>query len=457
MKRFYRLVIFAISWGAVTSSYSQEQASASFTLEQCIEYALENNPNLKNSKSAVSSSEARIRETVSLGLPQINAGADLANNVIIPTSFLPAQVFGGPAGEFIGVRFGTQYSGRATINVDQMLFSGSYFVGLKASRVYSELSRQDLVNTKTDLIIAIKKAYYSVLVNQERLDLVKKNYARLDSLLKQTKTMYQNGFSEKIDVSRLQVQFNNIINLQRTTELGLSISYNLLKFQMGLNMLTKLTLSDNLETIKVQALEDSFAQDFSYFNRPEFKKLEVNQQLVKLDMKNTKVQYLPSLDLYGNYGISYGSSDLGQFLEFGSRWKSLGTIGLRANLPIFDGFRKSNQIQQKKIQYSQLENTKTLLKNQIDMEQDQAMASFKSNVEALRSQKENLELADEVYKVSVIKYQQGVGSNIEVINADASLKEAQTSYYASLYDALISSVDLDKAFGKILTNQNTKK
>ncbi len=452
MKSLYQLIFIISGWLIATQLTAQTQSAQSFTLQQCIDYALENNPNFKSSKSSIESAQAKVRETLASGLPQIGASADLGDNFVIPTSFLPASVFGGPAGEYVGVKFGTQYSGRASLNVDQMIFNGSYFVGLKASQVYTELSRQDLVSTKTDLIIAIKKAYYSVLVNRERLDLVKKNYQRLDSLLSQTKTMFNNGFSEKIDVSRVQVQFNNIINLQRTTTLGLEISHNLLKFQMGLAMTQPISLTDNLESIKLDVLDEGFTKNFNYSNRVEYRKIEVNSQLVQLDIKNTRSQYLPKLDFYGNYGASYGSTAFDQFIKFGSNWKSLAVIGVRANLPIFDGLRKSNQIQQKKIQWQQLENSKSLLKNQIDMEQNQSLLSFNTNLEILRSQKDNLDLADEVYKVSVIKYQQGIGSNIEVITADASLKEAQTNYYSALYDTLITSVDLEKSFGKILSN-----
>lgn len=450
MKQLYKTTLF-IALVAIASIANAQQESQGFSLQQCIDFGQENNPNLKNSQSSISSSQAKVRETLSSGLPQIGASADLGSNFIIPTTFLPAQVVGGPAGEYVGVKFGTQYVGRASLNVDQMIFNGSYFVGLKASQVYTELSRQDLVSTKTDLVVAIKKAYYSVLVNKERLDLVNKNYQRLDSLLSQTRSMFNNGFSEKIDVSRVQVQFNNVVNLKRTTELGMEISLNLLKFQMGYPINKPISLTDRLEDVRLQALDDDFTKDFNYVNRVEYRKLDVNSQLVQLDIKNTMSQYLPRLDFYGNYGASYGTSTYSDFVRFGYNWKSFGVLGVRANLPIFDGLRKSNQIQQKRIQLQQLENSKLLLKNQIDMEQNQNLLAFKTNVETMRNQKDNLDLADEVYRVSVIKYQQGVGSNIEVINADASLKEAQTNYYAALYDALISSVDLEKSFGKILS------
>ncbi len=450
MKRLY---IFLAALLFMPAAHGQQKAPMTFTLQECIEFARENNPNLKSAKISIEASKAKVGETLATGLPQIYGSADLGSNFIIPTSFLPATIVGGPPGEFVGVKFGTQYVGRATLNVDQMLFNGSYFVGLKASRTYTELSRKDLISTQTDLVAAIKKAYYSVLVNRERLALVEKNFGRLDSLLSQTKAMYDNGFAEKIDVNRVQVQYNNIVSAQRTARIGTEVSSNLLKFQMGLPVSEEVVLVDNLQTIKLQVLDKDLKKDFNYSNRIEYSKLEINRALVELDIKNTQVQYLPKLDLYGSYGASYGTSSFDSFIAFGSKWRDLGVVGLRANLPIFDGLRKSNQIQQKRIQLQQIDNSKDFTKNQIDMEQQQANLTFNNNLESLKSQKMNMDLGEEVYKVALIKYQQGVGSNIEVINADAAYKEAQTNYYAALYDALIASVDLERSYGKLLDNQ----
>jgi outer membrane protein len=451
MKYFYKIstsLSFALLF--VVSLVNAQQNS--FSLKECIDYAKENNPNLKSARAAITSSEAKVGEILASGFPQINASADLGDNYIIPTSFLPAAAFNpsAPPDEFIGVKFGTTYSGRASINVDQMIFNGSYFVGLKASKTYIELSRKDLIKSETDMVEAIKKAYYSVLVNKERADLVETNYQRLDSLLAQTKAQYESGFAEKIDVNRVQVQYNNIINTKNNTSIGLAVSYNLLKFQMGLPISSTIELKDDLETIKFQVLDDEFTKDFQYSNRIEYNILEVNKALVELDIKNTRSQYLPSLDFYGNYGASYGTSTFNSFLQFGPNWRSLGTFGIRASLPIFDGLRKSKVIQQKKVQLQQLDNTVELTKSQIDLEQEQSMLTFQSSLQTLKTQHENMELSKEVYDVTVIKYQQGVGSNIEVINADADYKEAQTNYYAAMYDALIASVDLEKSYGKLL-------
>jgi outer membrane protein len=399
-------------WVLFTANgYAQQSTSRAFTLQEAIDFALDNNISLKNSKESVEASEARAKEVMGMGLPQLNATGSIIDNYIIPTSFIPALIFDPNAqpGELIGVKFGTQYTGNAAINLQQMIFNGSYIVGLKASKTFIDLSRKDLIKTQTDVVEAIKKAYYSVLVNKERTELVEKNFQRLDTLLKQTKALYENGFAEKIDLNRVQVQYNNITNLKNNASIGLEVSYDLLKFQMGLPISEMIELTDQLETMKFQALDDEFGKDFQYSNRIEYNQLQVNKSMVELDIKNTKSQYLPNLNLFGSYGASYGTSAFNSMFQFGENWRTLGTVGLSASMPIFDGMQKSRIIQQKKSKLNQIGNSIELVKNQIDLQQDQASKTFKSYMNTFRTQGENMKLSEEVYKVTVIKYQEGRG------------------------------------------------
>jgi outer membrane protein TolC len=163
---------------------------------------------------------------------------------------------------------------------------------------------------------------------------------------------------------------------------------------------------------------------------------------------------MPKIDLYANIGASYGTSSFDNMFSFSDSWFGLGTIGLRLNVPIFDGFRKRSIVQQKQFQQKQVAQNMELVKNQIDLEKLQSEANLTTSIENLKAQRENMALAEEVYRITKIKYEEGVGSNIEVLDADASYKEAQTNYYAALYDALIASVDVETAYGKLLENEN---
>ena len=207
-------------------SLAQDVRNSSFTLEQCIDYAMEHNENLLNAALDREIADARVRETIADGLPQINGNLDLAYNYKIATTPIPDFIspsvygvlfqeslleprnLGDPA--VFPAQFGTKYTGSATIGLEQMIFNGSYFVGLKAARTYTELSRKDQVKSEIDVIEAVSKAYYLLLVNEEQVALLNKNYNRLDSLLRDTKALNKYGFAEKIEVNRVQVQFNNV-------------------------------------------------------------------------------------------------------------------------------------------------------------------------------------------------------------------------------------------------------
>lgn len=454
----------AITIGFYSAVNAQEVSSDhTYSLEECISYALKNNEELKNASLDMDISDQVVKETLADGLPQINGHVDLGYNMKVPVQFIPDFIspavygvlfdegvippreLGDPA--IFPAQFGTKYTGSASVTVTQMLFDGSYFVGLKAAKTYTQLSEKQRVQTEIEVIEKVSKAYYSVLVNQERQELIERNYGRLDSLLRETKILNENGFAEKIDVNRIQVQFNNISVQQKNISSVLEVSKALLKFQMGLKLSDEIILQDRLEDVVFNPVPEDATSNFAYSNRIEVEQLRVNRELNQLDLKNINVRYLPNIDLYGTLGASAGTQTSGNFFDVSQSWIDYSVVGVRMDVPIFDGLRKSHQIQQRKIQEIQLENSDRQLKNSIDLEIRQAVSSYEQALDNMKAQRENMDLAEEVFNVSRIKYQEGVGSSIEVTNADADYKEAQTNYYSALYDALIAKVDLRKAYG----------
>ncbi len=436
------LAVVFIPWLAVAQTGERY-----FSLQEAIDYALVHNQNILNAQLDVEAAEGVVKENIATGFPQVNISVDLADNFELPTSFLPSEFFpGAPPGEQVPIQFGTKYSGNATLSATQMVFDGVFFVGLEAARTYQQLSTKEHIKTKIDVVEAVSKAYYNVLVNKLTLELVEKNYGRLDTLLKETKIMYANGFAERIDVSRVQVQFNNIrVNRQNSRKL-LVIAEALLKFQMGLPVDEPIVLTDELS---LDMFAETGKDDFSYDHRIEYSILQTRERLALLDIKRTKVEYLPKLDLYANAGGIAGTGLAGNLFNIGNEWFTFGVVGLRLSIPVFDGLRKHYTLQQKKAKLSQVYNSYDLLKNSIDLELQQAKVVYTNSVDYMNVQLENMKLSEEVYKVTKAKYQQGVGSNIEVINADADYKEAQTKFFQALYEALVAKVNYDKALGKL--------
>lgn len=432
------------------STFAQERTDGMFSLQECLSYAFEHNQDIIIANLEIDASKAKTGEYLSAGFPQIDGNASVNKNFIIRKAFFPKRLTdpSAPIDEFVEVAFGTPYDGDLGISLSQMIFSGSYFVGVKASKTYQELSRKDHIKSKIDVVDAVTKAYYSVLVNQMLLGTIISNFQRLDSLVQETTIMQENGFVELLDLNRTKVEYNNIKTQKANSERAVEISKELLKFQMGMPVTNSIEITDKLNDL-IFNLEEELEMGFNFQKRIEYSLLETNTQLAELEMKNNKSQYLPSLDLFFAWGMNAGVSDISTLSEFSNRnvWPTYQLAGLSFKVPIFDGLYKAKKIEQNKIKLKQLGYRRSMLENSIQMEVVQMRKTLVMNLNLLQSQKENSKLAESVYNQTKIKYQEGVGTNLEVIEADNAFKQAQSNYFNALYDALIAHVDYQKSLG----------
>lgn len=419
----------------------------SLSLDECLQMALSNNENLKNSFLEENVSKMTSREYLSVGFPQIQFETGLKYNFEIQKSLIDISKFmpGVPEGTEQEVSFGQKYDGIMDLGINQMIFNGSYFVGLAASKALIELSEKQTVRAKVDIIESVKKAYYVVLNTKERLSLVNSNLYRIESLLNDTDILYQNGFVEKLDVDRIKVSFNNLnaekIKAERLYDLSLSV----LKFQIGFPVNDKLSVKGSIEDV-ILSVNEYDIQSFDYSDRIEHSILNTNKRLKSYDLKNNRSQFLPQIYANLSYGYNTSSSEYDLFFN-SNRWKNYGTVGLQVIVPIFDGFNKRSKINRSKIVVQQVENQIKFLERSIDLQINQNYIELKNAIESLNVSKDNLVLANEVYNVSEKKYKEGVGSNLEVLDSNNALKTAQTNYYNAYYQAIISKINLEKTLG----------
>ncbi|MGV3538586.1 MAG: TolC family protein [Rufibacter sp.] len=470
-----------------TASPARAQGQA-YTLRQAIDYALQNRASLKVLRNQEQIDKAKVGEVRAIGLPQVNAGVDVSNNFIQQKSIVDFSAFGGGVlndftisrdqingnGDIVlkptysvpeemagpqAISFVQPWTGSAALSASQLLFDGSYLIGLKAASTYTQLSRKNTQQGEIEVSEQVSKAYYGVLVAKEQIKLLDQNLSRLDTLLRQTQIMNRNGFVEKLDVDRLSVSLNNLrIDRDRAQRLQ-TLSEQLLKFQMGLPQDQPIVLADALnESALASAAPAANANGFTYANRIEYSILETQRELALLNQRNIKAGYMPRLLLSANYGYNGATRTFSELAKvrasesdgFNRRWFDFGVVGLSLQIPIFDGLRKSYQIQQSKLQLENVRLGFEQLQQSIDLQLKQSDVTVANTLSVLRAQRQNMELAEEIARVSRIKYQEGVGSNLEVITAETDLRAAQTNYYSALYDALIAQVDADKATGALL-------
>jgi outer membrane protein len=477
MKRLPQILFAIVMTAGVVHA---QQTPTAFTLDDCIRYAMENTIDVKNAHVDEQIAKAKVRETTGLGLPQIDGSVSVQHNNKLPRFFATYQTAQGFAGnnedgsprlDLAGVQptdiiamqqfFQLPSSGNAGLTVNQLLFSTTYLVGLKAADTYKQLATRTAEQTEIKVIENVTKAYYSVLINNERIGLFDNNIARVDSLLRTTTALNSNGFAEAIDVDRIRVTLNNLKS-ERLKFLNLqSLSIGLLKFQMNYPIDKEIVIKGSLTDLSVnENLFNEYEQGWDYKNRIEYKMLETQRDLRELDVKNYVSRNHPSLVGFWNGGFSTQSPNIAGVFKTETpigdngvvgpdRWYSYSSFGISLKVPVFSGMQRTYQAQQARLALLKVDNQFTSLRQSIDLSIQQNTVTYKNALETFRSQRENMELADRVAKITKIKYEQGVGSNIEVIDAENSLRQAQVNYYNALFDAISAKTDLDVAYAKI--------
>jgi outer membrane protein len=480
MNRYVLLLTLLIP---ASIAHGQQQNSQRFTLEQSIQYALENSFTLKNASLDERIAEGRVKETRGIGLPQIDASVSILHNQKLPRFFGPnttdttqfsffSNIEGANNGDIVAGRnfFQLPNSGDAKVAISQLLFNSSYLVGLQAANAYKDLAVKSKDQTKEQVIQNVSKAFYGCLINNERVGLFDANITRVDSLLRTTRALFENGFAESIDVDRIKVALNNLKVEQSNFLRMKEISYQLLKFQMNYPMDGELEVEGDLSSLKIDsAVLNEYSLNWDYEARTDYRLLLANQKLQSLNLKNKYAEGLPNLVAFANLGYSTQSPNVSGIFKTNTnisdngfigpdKWYSYSNFGVSLNVPIFSGLQRSYRVQQAKLELQKTANNFKNLKSGIDLEIKQVAAMYIGAVERVEAQRQNSELAENIAKVTKIKFEQGVGSNLEVVEAESSLREAQVNYFNALYDAIVAKIDLDKAYGKLGTpNQSNTK
>ena len=423
-------------------------AQTAFTADEAIDYALKHNPSIKSSALGISDAQLQIKEIKAAGLPQISGQFQYTYNAIVPSQLLKAKNFDPEAveGELVKFQFGIPWGGQMSIGFNQLIYDASWVVGLKAAKTYMEFANQNQEQSIISLAVVVKKAYYSVLVAEERAKVLDLNASRLDSLYREISILNAQGFAEKLDLDRLKVQQYNLETERQKVKNLIELTYQLLKFQMGYDLNQELTLKDKLDDVSIEEFKLLIAQTLKPENRIEFKILQTQRKLLEFSVDRYKKAAYPTLFFSGNIGLGHSNVRFNPF----ERWFPSSAISIGANIPIYSSGLQRIKIDRERLNLKKLEYGEEMMLQGFQLENDQAIIGIKNGLQALETQKRNLDLANEIVRVTKIKYSSGIGSNLELVNSESELKQAQTNYFAALYDVIISKIDFDKAQGKLL-------
>lgn len=444
--RIYLIIMLLFTANFIGKAQETGSLSYKFDLKAAIDYALTHQTAVLNAIVDEEIARNTVKHTVGIGLPQVSTNFSFQDFLKLPTTLLPGEFSNPPSATPIPVTFGTKFNSTAGIELSQLLFDGSYIVGLQASKTYKELSIRSTRRTKIETAVAVTKAYYSALVSAEQLGLIDANLAQLRKSLSDTEAMYKNGFSEKIDVDRLQVLKNNLETERENVTRLLQMNRDMLKFQMGMPIQAELELTEKIDDIRAEPVVVLSADTTIYKKRIEYALLETQNKLNEMDLKRQKSLFLPTLKGFASASKNFQSDEFSRHFD-----QSFPTsvIGLTLSWNLISGGQRIYQVRNARLAVRKSENDLIGLKNGIANEISSSQKMYLNSLRSVENQQRNLTLSQEILRVTRIKYEQGIGSSLEVTTAETALKEAQNHYITALYDLLISKVDLDKAAGRI--------
>lgn len=467
-KRWIGITILAL-FPAIMMAQNPDTARRTrheFSVQQAVDYATKNNAAVKNALLDVRMQEQVNREVTSNAFPNISGNLSTTYNPNVATQVIPnfigpatyqvlvdegVQGSGGPITMpdnfgFIAAQFGTKYSANAGVSLSQILFDGQVFVGLQARKTTIDFASKKVELTEEMIKTNIHKIYNQLIVGKLRISLLDSNISTTQKLLRDTRVLFDNGFAEKLDVDRINVQ---IVNLQtdRTRAINqLSNGYYGLKVLMGMPIADELVLTDTLDDQKIREgiLESSI---YKYEDRKEYQLADLGLRLNEFNVRRYKLSQIPTVSLNGNYAKN-AQRNRWDFFGRGP-WYTISSVSLNINVPIFRGFYTKAKIEQARIDLQKTQNSIDSLKLSIDSDVATSINNFNSAISTVDAQKTNMQLAQNVYDQTRTKYELGVGSQLEINTAQRDLLQAQTNYINALYDAVVARIDLLRATGKL--------
>lgn len=429
----------------------QAQNVEQFSLTEAIGYAQSNNNSIRDGQLDIARAKADVQEYTAIGIPKVNAKVDYNYYIDIPTQLLPNDAFaipGAPAPEpgFSEVQFGTRHNLTPSITVSTLVLDGSYFVGLKASKGLLDMTKRQADLTKYDIKYNVVQAYLQALLVAENKDVLLLNIENLKKIRLETNAFYENGMVERLDVDRLDLSISNLKVQLETLERQMQLAKNVLKFQMNYPLKDSIVLTERLEDVMAIVETADLEGDIQYDRRIETDILKRTIALNELNVKRFHMGYLPNITAFFTHQQQLQRNDL--FDSDEPAFFPTTIVGATLNVPIFDGLDKAAKIKRARIDVAKFQLQLTDLERGIELEVLNARANYQNAKERLENQDENLALAERILETTRIKYREGVGSSLEMTQAEQELYRTQANRLNALYDLVLAKAALDKALGK---------
>jgi len=432
----------------IFSSVGANEKVNRFSLEEAKAYAMENSWFIKNTSLEVSKARKKVWETITTGLPQVSGSSAYNKFLNLPVSLIPGEFFGGDPGTYIPVKFGQDYSSDFGFTVSQMIFDGSYIVGVGSSQIYLDLARQSNEKTAIDIRNAVAQAYYMVLIGEENLKVMLENLENTRKMLFETNEYYKNGFMEEQDVDQMRILVKSAENEVIKAEREIKIATTVLKYTMGMPLEDEIQLSDELSSFVAPLLRNDSPEGFDYTSHIDYRmaatQLNAAEKLLKLE----KTSFLPRLSGFYSYTkTAYGNK--ANLYASEQSWYPSSLVGLSLSVPLFTSGQRVLKVQQARFDLEQASNQRELASQTIQKDYLTAVANFETAVERYGNDLENRELSVKILNKGKIKFNNGISSSTELMQLENQYLQSHGAYIASVMQLLMSDLELKKAMGKL--------
>jgi len=416
----------------IISANAQEPLSLS--LEEAVKMAHEKNTSVLNSKLDLQISERKIKETIAMGLPHIDLKSAYTFLPVVPSITFGDDPNAEP------IELGVKHNVTTDLTLSQLIFNGSYIVGLQATKVLNNLAVQNDEKTLLDVNESVISTYQMIQLSEESLKILQQN---LDNVLKtkfEISEMYKQGFMEKTDVDQLEVTANVLRNSMNQVKSNLDMGYRLLKIQIGIDETIPVAVSDTTDSFESLILESNqlIAEEFILTNNVDYKLVETSKQLAELNVKNEKSSYLPVITGFYNRTQKLNSP------AFDFAPKDL--LGVNLNLPIFASGQRKFLIDQRELEVEKRENTRLFVSSSLIMQANQLKSDVEIKAEKYKNQKMSKELTDEIYQRTLEKYRQGMATSLDLANTQNQYLSNLTNYYQYMFDLQGAITKLEKLY-----------
>lgn len=437
-----KLLLFSFLLFA-TLGFSQQQKNYTFSLEEAVTFALDSNYASINAQRDIAKAIKQKWETTATGLPQIDGSIAYNNNLKQPVTLLPGEITGGEPGTFVPVTFGTKQNANAVATLDQLIFDGSYLVGLKAAKAFLRYSENANEKTRLQVRKGVINVYGSVLLAQELVDIFEKNKANLDQNLFETRKIYENGLGEEESVEQLEITLLDIETQLNNARRSQAIAKQMFNLALGIDVEAPVTLTDDLDQLANQNISLSLLDSSVKIEDNVDYKIAFNlteQRYFENRLESSK--FLPRLSAFVNYGTSANSEDF-SFFNGDQKWYQSSVLGVNLNIPIFSSGMRSSAVQRTKIALDQAKTDLAQTKQQIKLDLTTAQSNYQFAIENYSNSKKNLELAERIENKNQIKFTEGLSTSFDLRQAQTQLYSAQQQFFQSMLNVINEKANLE--------------